>query len=386
MSNCKSCGNSGCGGNCTKSCIKIYRPTVWRDGQTGIPGEDGAPGVGIVNIIDNMDGTFTIYLSDATDYTIIMPAAAAGKHVVDINPVPGGDSQWELVYDDASTLIISAAYYLNQIGSGVPLLANQVNHPTQIKGLEPKLVGGNSKILVTDDFSDVQFNVKQYGMPSGKIFVNLAGNNAMTQIPPRYETAAGGVAIVAKSGGGDPISNPVTDVYELAIEPIDSYKSILYYRILQSWDLTYNQFSYDNSVKKRFHCGISISLPNAIEGVPLDFFINGDYFNENATTCMYDIYADTDDIESNKLRRYSEGKVCDCILEGSAGGTDPGWIGSGVAGNKLFFRYPFIQTLPDPGGGGDVLKRYKFEAIGSIICHHDSTTDFLSTLPGIKNH
>ena len=70
---CQNCGNSVCGGNCKKGCLKIYKPTSWIGGQTGIPGPTGAPGVGIVNIIDNGNGTFTVYLSDATNYIITIP-------------------------------------------------------------------------------------------------------------------------------------------------------------------------------------------------------------------------------------------------------------------------------------------------------------------------
>ena len=71
---CTNCGNNSCCGDCKKSCIKIYKPTNWISGQTGVSGDDGDPGVGIINIVDNGDGTFTIFLSDATDYTVVVPS------------------------------------------------------------------------------------------------------------------------------------------------------------------------------------------------------------------------------------------------------------------------------------------------------------------------
>lgn len=72
---CQKCGNSKCGGNCKKGCIRVYKPTIFIGGQTGIPGDEGDPGVGIVNIIDNGDGTFTIVMSDTTEYIITLPSA-----------------------------------------------------------------------------------------------------------------------------------------------------------------------------------------------------------------------------------------------------------------------------------------------------------------------
>jgi hypothetical protein len=71
---CTSCGNKSCGGNCKKACIKVYKPTRFIGAQTGIQGDDGDPGVGIVNIVDNGDGTFTIFLSNASSYVIDIPS------------------------------------------------------------------------------------------------------------------------------------------------------------------------------------------------------------------------------------------------------------------------------------------------------------------------
>ena len=52
-----------------------------------VDGKDGADGVGITNITDNGDGTFTIYLSDNTSYIITLPQAVPG--VDGVNGVDG---------------------------------------------------------------------------------------------------------------------------------------------------------------------------------------------------------------------------------------------------------------------------------------------------------
>ena len=52
-------------------------------------GEDGQDGVGITNITDNGDGTFTIYLSDNTSYIITLPQGVPG--VDGVNGVDGID-------------------------------------------------------------------------------------------------------------------------------------------------------------------------------------------------------------------------------------------------------------------------------------------------------
>jgi hypothetical protein len=41
---CQKCGNSGCGGKCKKGCVRVYKPTRFVGGQTGIPGAPGEPG------------------------------------------------------------------------------------------------------------------------------------------------------------------------------------------------------------------------------------------------------------------------------------------------------------------------------------------------------
>lgn len=384
---CTKCGDTSCGGKCTKSCIKIYRPTVWRDGQTGIPGADGEPGVGIVNIVDNGDGTMTIFLSDATSYIINLPAAVAGKFVTDINPVVGDDTQWELTYDDASTLIISAAYYIINAGTGVPLIFNQAGHPTEIRSLKP--LNDNAKILtalsVTGD--EIDFNVKQYGMQDNLSLDAAPGALSILDfMQPRYETFGGGVAFVQKSGGGTTISNSTLEEYKMALEFIDAYKSRLYFKIRATFDITYDDASYTNAVTRKFHMGIGVGLNAPGTPFPADFFTCIDYWHGNHETVMYDMYKTGTDTTSNKLRRFAESKVCDVLIENVAPDPGLGWFGTGNASDKLYFRYPFLENLTDPAGGGDVIQNYEFEAIGSITVHHDGTTDFLSTIPQIKNH
>jgi hypothetical protein len=57
-----------------------------------IPGPKGDTGVGIMVIVDNMDGTFTIFLSDNSSYIITLPQAVPGVDGVDgINGTNGID-------------------------------------------------------------------------------------------------------------------------------------------------------------------------------------------------------------------------------------------------------------------------------------------------------
>ena len=392
MSNCKSCGNSGCGGNCEKDCIKIYRPTIWKDGDTGIPGEDGNPGIGIVNIVDNEDGTFTIYLSDSSSYIITMPAAT-GKHVVDINPVVGDDTQWELVYDDASTVIIDSPYYLVNQGVGQQLIFNQASHPSFVRTLQPK--NSNAKILTTlsGTGNEIDFNVKQFGRQDNLLFQDLSGATSYaTTSAPRFENAAGGMSIVF-NGGSPVVSNETTDEYELSIVPIDAYHCILYYRIIHSFDLLYNDISYNNAVKGRFHFILGFNLPQAIAGIPNNFWhpigAGNDfkYYQGNHSVGTYDFYRTGETTQFvNKLRRYGEHKIADAYLQPDNASTDPGFYGNTAGGVRLVFRYPYIDGLVNPGVGETHLATYKFEAVGSIMCHLSTDTDQLSTYPGIKNH
>jgi len=108
----------------------------------------------------------------------------------------------------------------------------------------------------------------------------------------------------------------------------------------------------------------------------------------NHTVCTYDIYKNGVDQLDNKLRRYGERKVADCLMESTFQTPDQGagWLASGSAGEKLFFRYPYIDNLSNPGGGGDVVQRFTFDVVGSIICNLNTDTDTLSGFPSIKNH
>jgi hypothetical protein len=384
---CTNCGNNSCCGDCKKSCIKIYKPTNWISGQTGVNGDDGDPGVGIVNVVDNGDGTFTIFLSDITNYTIVMPPFT-GKHVVAINPVPGDDNEWELVYDDASTLIIPSAYYLLEIGTGVGLLDNQANHPTHIKSLEPK--DNNAKILVEDATTDVHFNVKQYGRHTTIDFSDTSGLLSWMQTnTPRYQTLAGSTAPVTKSGGGSTMTNLITERYDINLQYIDAYKAILNFNILTRFDITYNDLSYQQAVNGEFLFVAAFTLPGDpnFNGVLMWDALNQDYFHHNTTVCSYDCYIDERDNVTNKHRRYAESKFCDAYLpESPAGSSDPGWIGDSLTGNKLVFRYPVIKGLTDPAGGADIIETVRFETIGSIIVNTNTNTDFMSTIAQIKNH
>jgi hypothetical protein len=385
---CTNCGNNKCGG-CNKNCIKVHKPLTWISGQTGVPGEQGDPGTGIINIVDNGDGTITIFLSDGTDYTVVLPATPAGKHLVAINPVPGDDNEWELEYDDASTLVIPAAYYLVDVSTGEALIQNQAGHPTEIKGV--KADGTNNKIVIGSDGTDVLHNVKQYGRHNQLIFQDNAGtNNYLQPFVPRYETFGGSTAPVTKSGGGPVITNAFTENFELALEYLDAYKAILYYNIVQRFDCTYNDLSFTNAVERKFHGVFAFTLPDGTVELPTDIWDanNSFYFNMNHTVCTYDIYKDEADDITNKLRRYAQHKVADAYLAPAASGaTDPGWLGDTLTGDKLVFRYPYMENLTDPGGGSDVTVTYRFEAIGSILCHLDTDTDFLSTIASqIKNH
>jgi hypothetical protein len=387
---CQNCGNNSCQGNCGKKCIKVNVPSSWISGQTGIPGADGDDGVGIVNIIDNGDGTMTIFLSDGSDYTINLPAST-GKHVVAINPVPGGDTQWELEYDDASTLIIPAAYYLNQIGSGVALLDNQVNHPTFIKGLEPKLLGSNSKIEVIDDFSDVQFNVKQYGRITDQsvVYPTPGVGSVVTVNQCRYRTLSDSMAFVVKSGGGPVIENHVTQRADFHLSWIDAYHSRLYYHIVHDFTLTYNDFSYQNSLDKKFYFAMPVTLTEVGGGFPAGFppgfwaNVNQAFYHGMHDTAIYDLYdigAAGEDF-NNKIRRYGNpDRVCTTCIQDGSGSAEPGWP-TNPAGNRLVFKYLVANDLINPGGGDDIMKTYRFEAIGSILAHHAVNTDFMSTIP-----
>lgn len=390
MGTCGKCGNSKCGGNCEDKCIKVYKPSSFTGGQTGIPGADGNEGVGIINIIDNGDNTFTIFLSDGSDYTINLPPYT-GKHVVQINPVSGNDNQWELVYDDSSTAIISSPYYLVQEGSGEALIYNESGHPTKIRSLDES--GSNSKMHITTSGNRVLFAAKQYGKSTDLSFSDYTElNSYITLQAPKYELSGGSTTFVSKSGGGSPISNHITKEYDINVMPIDAYHAMIYFRIVHEFDLTYNKASYDNAFYKMFHFNFAFNLPQNIGSyIPLNYWdtLNVDYFHQNPTVCSYDIYDADRDTLSNKLRRYRDRKFCDVMLKPQdATTTDPGsgWYSSNSVGNSLFFRYPYFDQLIDPAEG-DIIQTLRFESIGSIYLNTKTDTDFLTGIPNIvKNH
>jgi hypothetical protein len=383
---CTKCGDTSCGGKCTKKCIKVYRPTVWRDGQTGIQGADGNDGVGIVNIVDNGDGTFTIFLSDGSNYTINLPAAT-GKYVVAINSVSGNDSEWELEYDDASTLVIASPYYIINAGTGEKLIFGEAGNPTQIRSLEEE--DNNSKILLTTNADEIDFKVKQYGIRTALDFQDNSGSTSwFTHQTPRFQNNSGGVQVVTKSGGGQTITNPITEEFDLNLQVIDSYKSILYFRIKESFDLTYNDLSFTQALNRRFHFVFPLLLGSGTPSIPNGSYwkqLTNDYFNGNHNTFIYDIYVNGQDVETNKLRRFAERKVGEVYYQKTDGTAEPGsgWIGGGAVGPRIVFRYPYVEGLTNPAGGDDVTERLTFEATGSIIVPTQETishTNFLSTV------
>jgi len=388
---CKSCGNTSCGGNCDKKCIKVYRPTTWIDGQTGIQGPAGEDGVGIVNIVDNGNGSFTIFLSDATDYTIVLPPFT-GKYLVDINFVVGNDNQWELVYDDASTLIIDSPYYIVNVGAGEEIITNQAGHPTEARSLNEFSI--NNKIVVDTVGDEIQFNVKQYGKPLAVNYKDNTGAlNYLTMQSPKYQNISGSVAVVSNSGG-PVVTNLLTKNYEIAFTPIDAFHGHLYFRIVQTFDITYNDLSWQAAKDKKFHFHMGFQLIDNQPEIPLNYWdqLNINYWDQSHTQVMYDIYMTgqpAGEDTTNKLRRYAEHRVCDVMSQPNNGTTtDPGsgWYGSGAVGPRLFFRYPYVDLTLAPQAQGDVIQSLEFEAIGTIVLGTNTNTDVLSTLNLNKNH
>ena len=388
---CKSCGNTSCSGNCDKKCIKVYKPTTWIDGQTGIQGQPGNDGVGIINIVDNGDGSFTIFLSDLTDYTIVLPPFT-GKYLVDINFVIGNDNQWELVCDDATTLIIDSPYYIVNVGSGEEIITNEAGHPTEARTLNE--YNFNNKIVVDTVADEIQFNVKQYGKPLAVNYKDNTGAlNYLTLQSPKYQKTDGTVGVVTASSG-PVVTNLLTKNYEIAFTPIDAYHAILYYRIVQTFDMTYNEISWQAALDKKFHFVMGFQLIDNQTEIPNAFWdqLNTNYWDQCHSKAMYDFYLQPTlggDDTTNKLRRYADSKVCDVYIQPNNGTTtDPGsgWYGSGAVGPRLVFRYPFAYAPLAPSAQQDVIQSVEFEAIGSMIVGTKATTDQLSLLNVTKNH
>lgn len=336
--------------------------------------------------IELIDDQLVFTLCNDTEYIIAFPAE---KYITEINPVAGDDNQWELVYNDATTAIIASPYYIVNQGTGEELIFNQAGHPTYIRTLNED--GTNAKIIVSTSGDEILFKVKQYGRRDNIDFSDSLTGMGTTYVhhgTPRYENGTGNMQAVSKTGGGDIITNEETEILELHTTPIDAYKSILYFRISETFDLTYDDLSYNNAVKGKFHLILAPQLITPTAVFPATYFesVNTQYFHGNHTMASYDVYHVGSDDENNKLRRYCDSKFCDVIVQPNDGSSDPGWLGSGGVGDRLFFRYPFVDNLVDPGGGADVTLNLKFESIGSIIVHTNTDTDFLSTISGIKNH
>jgi hypothetical protein len=152
---CTSCGNSSCGGNCKKACIKVYKPTRFIGAQTGIPGEAGDPGVGIVNIVDNGDGTFTIFLSDASSYVIDIPS----------DPTP--NDPWVVILNNGAGI------------SGVTWQGSATNNALDVN-VAYKVIAPDAAIVKVRTFVDVTFD--DAGGP-GNESINRALNYRFTLDP-----------------------------------------------------------------------------------------------------------------------------------------------------------------------------------------------------------
>lgn len=137
---CGICGTN-CGSKCKKTCIKVYRPTVFIGGQTGIPGEDGDPGISIVNIIDNGDGTMTIVMSDSTEYIIPIPSS----------DIPNDD--W-VVFDQTDPQITSF-----DVNSGITTHSQEVQVAYKPIAVDTALVKVKARLNVTIP-NDVGFNLR----------------------------------------------------------------------------------------------------------------------------------------------------------------------------------------------------------------------------------
>jgi hypothetical protein len=305
------------------------------------------------------------------------------RYVTDINPVVGNDTQWELVYSDATTTIIDSAYYLENQGTGEELVYNQAGHPTYIRSLDEQ--DTNSKIVVSTNSDRVLFDVKQYGRITN-MFVELGDglSSIATVNQARYRTSSDSMAFVIKSGGGPVIDNHVTQRADFHLSWIDAYHSKMFYHIVHDFRLTYNDLSYQNSLDKKFYFALPFSLSEGGVGFPVGFFnaANQSYFHGMHDTCIYDLYNTSEPSEDldNKIRRYGvPDRVCNVAVQDSTGAAEPNWPTS-ATGNRLVFKYLVLNDLIDPAGGADITKNYTFEAIGSIMIHHDTNTDFMSTI------
>lgn len=137
---CGICGTN-CGSKCKKTCIKVYRPTVFVGGQTAIPGEPGDDGVSIVNIIDNGDGTMTIVMSDSTEYIIPIPSGT----------VPNDD--W-VMFSDTDPEITSF-----DVNSGITTNSKAVEVAYKVIAPDAALVKVKAVLNVTIP-NDVGFNLR----------------------------------------------------------------------------------------------------------------------------------------------------------------------------------------------------------------------------------
>lgn len=339
------------------------------------------------------EGTLIFELCNGTEFTIAFPA---GKYVTAINPVVGDDIQWELVYNDATTAIIDAPYYIVNQGAGEEIIFNQAGHPTSARTLNEN--DANSKILVETSGDEIVFKVKQYGLRYALDFEDNTGvSNYLPVIDTniRYQNPAGNTSIVTKTAAGSKIANPLTDYISLNLEVLDSYKSKLNFNIKHTFDLTYSDVSYQDSTDKKFFFCFAMLLGGGTPSIPNGLYweqTNNDYFNNNLTTVFYDMYVnETDDVD-NKHRRFAESKVCEAYYQKTDGTAEPetGWYDSGVVGPYIVFRYPWVNGLTDPLGGGDPTLSITFECKGSIIVPTTvsiSDTDFLSGVASqLQNH
>jgi len=187
-----SCGNNSCNGTCVKSVIAKYKPSAFIGGQTGVPGPEGNPGVGIVDIIDNGDGTFTIFLSDNSDYTINLPMS-----------VPNDD--WVVIENNGAGIT-------NPQGTSGSTTYNDVNVNVAYKIMNADTAIVKIKAILDVDIDDVN-DVLDFNFILDNI--SIGGSNWFPALEKRFKTnlpqSFAVPVAVTYTGGADVLLNSEYD-------------------------------------------------------------------------------------------------------------------------------------------------------------------------------